>query len=429
MDVALIYPPMPFLADPHSQPPLGLMYVAAALDENGHRPVFYDWSEETDWRSRLSDIQEDVVGCYCGYPHFNWIKKLYQELRALDKHLIVGGPDPSGHPHDYVDRADCIVVGEGEKAIINALRLHDMNGTVVLEEPYIEDIDAIPYPLRQFQGFDVRNFSQMFNGKKLTTAMFSRGCIYGCAFCDSRSVWGRKVRRRSPFNCFVEVRNIRDIYGFDAFFPEDDTFNLDNEWVRDFCELIRPLGISWRCLSRASCLNDEILSIMKASGCERISIGVESGSDKILKNISKGETVKQQMDGIKAAQRVGIEVQAFIIIGLPGENKQTLNETKRFLEEARPEYYDLTLLRVFPGSNIWKFRHSMDIEVLDFDPEATFFKGGVPVSQVRTMALTKEELETAYEEMYDFTKSLGAKHSVGQYINNKEYSDIKEALE
>lgn len=429
--VALIYPPMPFLADPHAQPPLGLMSVAAALKLEEFPVKLYDWSMEINWMKRLDDIEEDVVGCYVTYPHFNFTASLHRELKRMGKKLIVGGPDPSGHAGDYFDRADVVVMGEGELGIFDAVR-YIQNGVkgLVHREP-IPNLNCVPWPCRSFPGFDINRFKQDFHGGRLTTFMFSRGCFHKCSFCDSKSVWGRRVRWRTPNDCAAEVDWVRTVYGFDRFFPEDDTFNTDNEWVMEFCRLIRTYGMLWRCLTRASRLNSDVAMAMSDAGCRRVSIGVESGSDEILKNISKGESADGQLRGIRVAQKAGIEVQAFFIIGLPGETKQTLEETKRFIEEARPELFDMTLLRVLPGSDIYNDAKAgkIDLQTLPFEPEQSWFKGGIPKANARTKALSAEDLERAYAEMYDLIKSQGAKHSVGHYIKPTEYKDIKEVLD
>jgi anaerobic magnesium-protoporphyrin IX monomethyl ester cyclase len=429
MDIGLIYPPSTFLDDPHSQPPLGLMYVAASLKNAGYNPVFHDWSNEVNWRVRLSEIKEKIVGCYCVYPHFNWIKKLHEELKNLGVKLIVGGPDPSGHPGDYLDRADMVIQGEGERAVIDAIQfLQENYPHMVIHKPLM-NIDCVPWPLRKFDGFDVRNFHQEFHDGLLTTVMFSRGCYGACKFCNSKSIWERQVRRRNPNNCAVEIRHIRNEYGFDRFFPEDDSFCSLSSWVIEFCDLIKNDAFKWRCLTRARDLNMVVLDSMYKAGCRRVSIGVESGSAKILRNISKGETVSQQMRGIKLAKQVGMEVQAFFILGLPGEDKSTIEETRKFLEEARPDFFNLTLLRVFPDSDIYLERDKLDIEILDFDPEASWYSGGLPKSGVRTKALSAEDLESAYRELYDYTFSLGSKHTAGHYMEMNKYPQIKSGLQ
>jgi radical SAM superfamily enzyme YgiQ (UPF0313 family) len=346
----------------------------------------------------------------------------------MDIKLIVGGPDPSGHSADYLDRADMVVQGEGERAILDAVRFinEDYKAMIIHKEPM--NIECIPWPLRNFKGFDVRNFKQEFHGGLLTTAMFSRGCYANCKFCNSKSIWGRTVRRRSPVNCALEIQNIKEIYGFERFFPEDDSFNSDNKWVLSFCDQIKKDDLLWRCLTRARDLNLLVLKEMHNAGCRRVSIGVESGSPKILKNICKGETVEQQKRGIKLAKTAGLEVQGFFILGLPGEDRSSIEETRKFLEEARPDFFNLTLLRVFPDSDIWIERDKLDIEILDFDSEATWYAGGLPKSQVRTKALSGEDLENAYRDMYDFALSIGIKHAVGHFIEPFKYSEIKSTL-
>lgn len=426
--VSLLYPPSLFLDNPREQPPLGLMYIAAVLEKAGITPTFHDWSGIKDWRKHVDDFYDDVIGCYCVYPHFNFVKYLHEELKKRGKKLIVGGADPSGHPNDYLDRADAVIAGEGERSVFDALKhLETSFSPKVFKTPNIPNLDSIPWPLREFEGFDIRNYIQHFNERRITTAMFSRGCYAGCKFCNSKSIWGRQVRQRSASDCVAEVRFIRDNYGFKAFFPEDDTFNWDNKWVMDFCNQIKNDDFIWRCLTRAGNLTPEVLSSMRYSGCQRVSIGVESGSNKILRNINKGETAEQQLRGIKAAKAV-MEVQAFIILGLPGETRETLQETKKFMEEAMPDYFDLTLLRVFPDSDIMLEKDKLDIQILDFDPEASWYKGGIPQSCVRTSALSKEDLENAYKELYDHFIKLGIKQKVGHYINPNQYPEIKDSL-
>lgn len=427
--IGLIYPPSLFLDNPRAQPPLGLMSIAAILTREDFPVRFHDWANETDWRSRLDEVEESIVGTYAAYPHFNFTKLLYGELRSRGKRLIVGGPDPSGHPEDYLDRSDAVVAQEGELSVFLAIHhvLHD-GVAKVFSQPNIMNLDALPWPLRTVEGFSVHNYTQEFHGRNITTTMFSRGCFAACTFCNSKSIWGRQVRWRSPRNAADEVLWLREQYGYDRFLPEDDTFNTDNAWVAEFCRLIKDEGFLWRVLTRAIQLTPEICRTMHDAGCRQVSIGLESGSEKILKSIMKGENVAQQMRGIKTSKAAGLNTAVFVIVGLPGETPETIEETKRFLAEARPDRFDLTLLRPFPDMDIVKQQDKLDIEFLPHEPEMTWYKGGLPKALARTAAMSAEDLERAYTDLYEYCKDLGMEHSVGHYVDVDKYPQIKQSL-
>jgi len=167
------------------------------------------------------------------------------------------------------------------------------------------------------------------------------------------------------------------------------------------CDGMRDLEMAWRCFVRADQVDAGTLKLMGASGCAEIGLGVESGSNEVLRRIRKGETVERQADAIRWAHDAGVRVKAFLIVGLPGETPETLAETERFIQQAQPDDIDVSVLQVYPGAPLYDRPDGITVE----GPSA-WYKGrpGEYTCAHRTDALSaadicaaRERLELAYK--------------------------------
>ncbi len=392
MKICLIRCPSPFLIDDMMLPPLGLMAVGTGLKAMGHSVTIHD--------GHFDDIP--LTFQYYGlgpttpeYPYALSVKAMLNEKHPYGK-VIIGGPHATINPKVCVkDGFDCVVIGDGELVAEQAF-CHGNPQIIVGEERPLDE-----YPIIDRSLVDIKKYHYAIDGQPATTLITSRGCPFHCGFCVKNH---KTVRFRSTKKVIEEIKELHFDFGYNAMAFPEDIFILNKNRTETICQCLKELGIIWRCLVRADLVvnyGGAFLKMMAESGCIDISIGVESGSDKILSSINKGESVKTIKTAIRMIQNEGIRVKGFFIVGLPGESQDTLDETRRFLEEMRMDSADFKMFQPFPGSPIWKHRDRYDIEWDDQDYEDMFYKGrlGDYRGSIRTSGLTTEQIVNAWIEL------------------------------
>jgi anaerobic magnesium-protoporphyrin IX monomethyl ester cyclase len=377
-------------------PPLGIMYLSAVLKRGGHEVEVIDLVDKPDIEEFMDIVyggvpDADIHGISCVTPTFPFATRILQKIREKNntKRVVIGGPHASIMPDACLDAGfDQVIVGEGERAIV---KIADGDSSKILKEPFVKDLDDIPFPDREC--INIKSYKYEIDGVESTTALTSRGCYYNkCVYCESKELWG-KLRLRSAENVISEIRDINRRYGYRGVMFYDDEMLYD--WRRDrkvVFELDR-LGMVWRCFSRANLLTEKRVKVIAKKGCKEVLIGVESGSDRILRNVRKGTTVEMNRQAIELLKKYGIRAKAAIIVGLPGENEESLLETEYFLDETMPDDVDVSLLKVYPRADIYENPDKYDLK-FDFDPEKSWFKGvpGEYCSTVSTSSLSADEL-------------------------------------
>ncbi len=260
----------------------------------------------------------------------------------------------------------------------------------IIRHPYIKDIDQIPFPDRDV--IDIKNYHYLMDGELTTTLITSRGCPFQCAFC-ANNAWGKTIRMRSPGNVIDELKLLIDKYGYRSFMFFDDTMTINRRRMVTLCEMVRELKIRYRCFVRSDTVDKSLLDLMKRSGCEEVGIGMESGSQRILDLINKGQGVEDNMKAVKWCREVGIRVKGFFVVGFPGEDTESINETTNFIEEADLHDFDITIYIPYPGSKIYKEKKKYDIK-FENNYEDAWYKGipGFYRTSVSTSALDSEDI-------------------------------------
>lgn len=388
MRVALIQPPSEFLISQSVHPNLGLMYISSALKAKGIETVLCDLG--------LGDEipEADVFAVTGTTPQLGAMLRIIADLYADQKRIVVGGCAATLDPQVFLDAGAGVVVrGEGELALPDLLSHWPAEPTIV-RAPHIMDLNALPFPDRS-QAWRYHYYITDRQGGKhtATTLMTARGCPFRCGFC-SHAIWGNLYRARSAENVLAELRELKEA-GWDSFHAFDDTLTIQPGRLKQICHGLRPLGMTWRCFIRSDGVTPEILDAMTGAGCVEVGIGLESGSQKVLAAIDKGETVEQQRQAILAAKRAGLRTKCFVILGLPGEDWSTIQETIDFLRDTQPDDIDAAVLSVLPGSPIHADPARYGIELLP--GPVTHYKGKPHEYACghRTSALSPEQILTA----------------------------------
>ena len=217
--------------------------------------------------------------------------------------------------------------------------------------PLASQLDELPFPARHCL-YDVENYESHALGKLFA----SRGCPYQCNYCGTQNIWTFEVRHHSEERIIEEIRRVKQQFGTTYFTFFDDVFGLDRKRAIKLCREMSQakLGIRWDCLTRSNLVTDELLSAMKQAGCTKIDMGVESGSDKILKDTRKALDTKRILDGARLIKKHGIFLYAFFMVGLPTETEEDVEQTLSLLEELKPDWAGISIFTPIPGTAIYK---------------------------------------------------------------------------
>ncbi len=342
--------------------PLGLLYVAAHLRARGFDVQVFDatFRSYADFTALLARERPPVVGLYCNLMTKANVVRLMRACRAQGALVVLGGPEP---PHDaeaFLEHgADAVVVGEGERTLeellphalaapggrdwlhVDGLVYRDEHGRVRRTAPraLLQDLDAQPWPARD--AIDLAPYLAAWrarHGQGSLSLLTARGCPYTCRWC-SRSVFGASHRRRSPASVADEVAHLRERHAPDLLWYVDDVFTIHKGWLLRYAAELkrRGLRLPFECISRAERIDDEVADALREMGCERLWIGSESGSQRILDAMQRRVSVEQVQHAARLLKARGIQVGMFIMLGYEGEEQQDLDATLRHLKISDPD--------------------------------------------------------------------------------------------
>lgn len=256
-------------------------------------------------------------------------------------------------------RADMWIWGDAEKGVLDFLK----NKKEIKAEriSMVDDLDKLPfYDHKSFLGKKYVIYSKSVKVYKRIRWGFlltSRGCPYNCKFCSSniRNSQGKFFRAMSAERVFRELSYMINKLGINAVSFEDDIFTMNRKRVVDLCNKIiqNKLKFSWVISTRADCLDEELIKLMKKAGCDGMAIGVESGSNRILKSMSKGEKVEEIREKLLLLRKLGVAVTANVIIGYPGETEVDLKKTLKLLKESRVLLVHAHYLTLYPDTLLY----------------------------------------------------------------------------
>jgi radical SAM superfamily enzyme YgiQ (UPF0313 family) len=374
--------------------PLGAGFLGTILKQHGHEIRIFDQNaegQEDDLLFELvSDFQPDIIGFSVITPNYPVARRQIHRLKELypEVWIIAGGIHTSLFPEDLLaDGADAVVVGEGEPVILELVsRLQsgaDMSG---LEGVVTRDTSRGNSRLRSHaQTVSLDDLPivdrTLYNLPRYThhSMLASRGCPHHCAFCcnytgtirDGVSVrWHEKV--------IGEMEHLRDRFGAREIFFADDIFLLRKADIVQFCRACaaREVGVSWIGQLRADRLDHEVAALMAEAACQRVYLGVESGSDTVLQQAKKGMTTDQIRRGVRAAKEAGLRVKTGWIYGLPGPLEEQYKSID-FMLDLRPHEISIHQLIPFPGTIYYSDAARFGIRIRDPKAFESFCYGGL----------------------------------------------------
>jgi radical SAM superfamily enzyme YgiQ (UPF0313 family) len=235
---------------------------------------------------------------------------------------------------------------------------YKLNGTVVHnpDRAQVEDLDAMPWATKIYKrDLDVTKYNVPFLLHPFIALYSTRGCPAQCTFCLwPQTLSGHAWRKRSSDDVAAEMAWAKKNFPFvKEFFFDDDTFNIQKQRTVELCAKLKPLGLTWSCTSRVT-TDRETLQAMKEAGCRLLIVGFESGDPQILKNIKKGATVERARAFAKDCHDLGLVIHGDFILGLPGETKESINNTIKFAKSLDVETIQVSIAHAYPGTEFYE---------------------------------------------------------------------------
>jgi len=382
--ILLINPPSPWLISDRDLIPLGILYLASWLRMKGHEVKILDLSGGKDILSQFIP-ETDYYGISFVTPQITYVKRIIRKIRSDFKNakIIAGGIHATSLPNETLSMGfDAVVVGEAEKTLSGILS-EGLNNEIYFGEPLI-DLNRLPFPSWDLIDTDsyVSNIGvmdYMETGEKEDreiNIMATRGCPNKCSYCTN---YKGRLRWRNTDNIIAEIKELQKLYHVNRISFCDDTLTIDKKWLRELCLKLKETGVKWHCLGRADQSDLKSYKLMKECGCMGIDFGIESGSQKILDLVNKNVTVERQEKGIRDAYEVGLKVRGQLMIGLPQESDNTIQETIDFINRNNKyvSKWGLHTFVPFPSCDIYqnpdKYKYSIK---KDFENFQTIGKKG-----------------------------------------------------
>jgi anaerobic magnesium-protoporphyrin IX monomethyl ester cyclase len=362
--------------------PLGILYLSAWLKRKRIDTTVFDTTFSTPQalQAHLLAHRPPFVGIYVNLMTKRNVLAIIRFIRGEESlkgtRIILGGPEVRYHDVQLLEYgADFIVYGEGEQTMedlittldsafnpfldtVDGIGFINMRGEMVRtkEREKLKDIDRLPFPDRKAIDLDLYFKAwKDHHGQSAASISTMRGCPYTCKWC-SRGVYGLSYRRRSAALVVEELQWIQANYEVDTFWFVDDVFTISHKWLGEFAEAMQAADckVRYECITRADRMNEEVIDLLAQSGCFRVWIGAESGSQRVLDAMDRRVDADKVRQMIQAAQAKGIQAGTFIMLGYPGETEADIRETVDHLAISAPDLFTITVAYPIKGTTLYE---------------------------------------------------------------------------
>ncbi len=403
----LIYPPNLLLPSSAKKAilPMGIAYLAAELRAatipvdvldcviEGIETNFI--FNETEYygltlqaiKERIAQKPYDIVGVCCQFS--NLVEISIEICRIANEecnipHTIVGGTHASASPETLLDSnvINYVFIGESEKTLLEFTRhlsqgnisdMHQLDGiaykennhvTISPKTAFIENLDEIHLPARDLfpmeKYFAVSSpMGGVFKSRRNTSVLTSRGCPGRCNYCTSTKLWGAKFRQRSAENVLDELAELKDKFGVEEVRFSDDNFTLNKKRALQICRGMqeRQLGLHWAAPQGIAlwAIDNDIIDAMSESGCYTATLAIESGNQRVLKEVMQKPLKLDKVPGLcDHFRKRGIKISAFFIVGFPDETLAEIRDTFKFATKCNLSLANFSYATPLPGTRLWE---------------------------------------------------------------------------
>ncbi len=360
-----------------------LGYASSILKNRGYSTFLKDYQSEklninnlyTDIKNFLPDViflSTTNATMFDDIKIINNIKKIYPDIVFILKGAVFYNCPQDIFNIADLNNIDYMIGGEEEFIIGDLLDAHfnnkkeipniqgivykDNNKFIITPNTNFEDnLDSLPFPDRY--AMNNKLYTIPDTGEPLATISTSRGCPSSCIYCLSPVISGKKVRFRSAQNIIEEMEECYFKHNIRNFFFKADTFTINKQWTVELCKKISESHLNgkirWVANSRVDTVDEEMLNCMKKAGCFLVAFGLESGTDKTLKNIKKNTTVEKNYNTIRMAKKAGLQTVGFYIIGFPWETKEDIEKTKKAIFKNNTDFIEVHIATPFVGTELY----------------------------------------------------------------------------
>ncbi|MDD1764328.1 MAG: B12-binding domain-containing radical SAM protein [Methanobacteriaceae archaeon] len=355
-------------------PPLGIAYIGAVLENGGFEVEIIDGAAlELNWKALEAEIKRaapQVIAITALTPTIDQGLETAKLAKRVcpDATIVMGGYHPSFNHTEILEKdyVDVVVIGEGEYTMLELVETLESGGDlkqvkgiayqnmVTPPRPVMKDLDELPFPARHLLPMD---HYKILNMKLNTATMISgRGCPMQCSFCASAALHGSQLRMRSAENVVDEMEHLIESHDAGMIAFMDDTFTLKPTRVEQVCEEIKKRGLEvyWGCTARADTISSRMLQKMSDSGCITMFLGVESADQQQLDRVNKQLTVDKIRQAFTLSRKHDIRTIASVVLGMPGDTRESIGRTIKFVRELNPSYALFSLATPYPGTKFYR---------------------------------------------------------------------------
>ncbi|MFX1497771.1 MAG: B12-binding domain-containing radical SAM protein [Promethearchaeota archaeon] len=408
------------------EPNLGILYIAAMLDKYGIDVDILDlehYSELSEISLRdiiIENIRDKIIiGITSLTNTFDLALKIVNIVKeySKEKFIVLGGPHVSFYYKEILQstkNVDYICVGEGEESFLQLSRVlmdyndikpqnyedkiekirglafnNSNNRLIFTGYPDFIDIEIIPLPAR---------YKLESNGYyRVANIIINRGCPYHCSFCSRQKLF-KNVRIRTIDSILSEIRDIIAYQNY-TYINFYDNINIETSFFKGFLNMFleNKINMPWGCELRVDSITDDQAYLLSNAGCRLVATGIESASIEVLKQNLKYQNPRDVMNGIINLKKYDIPIQAYFVLGLPGETEATFNHTLEFIKKlpfGADDKINYFIATPYPGSRLWEEKDKFNIEIIEKD----FTKYDCQHIIFETPDLKKEILEKLYQK-------------------------------
>jgi len=410
IEFVFLYHPHTYDMDPGAQVGLGMLLLATYAKKLGASVKVINAQSKT-----IEEACEAVPNCdflmmYGCMVDQHIVEDIALRIEAEKKarYICLGGPIAYGH-YIKVKGINYIVDGYGEDFIY--AMLEPSNIATFNPAELRHNINYYPFPDRSL--LKGKYGGKIFKGDGLTydvstTLLTSRGCKFNCAFCFSGDNSFFEEYSIERLGAELESCTRLGIYNIRI---SDDNLVANTDRLHALCSLFKDAGIRWRGSIRVVPNDLYLYEMMKDSGCEELSFGIESGDQKVLNLLNKGATVTQNTKAIVNAKRAGILTRALMMMGTPGETKNTIHHNMSWIEAARPDVVSLKMFVPYPGTAIYHspkvYNCNIHLPIIDANNSAYRPDHSQPKAHIDSERMYQEELTAAFAQMKNYLEMKG----------------------
>lgn len=410
---------MPACGETWYELPIGLMCLATYLRHQGYSVEICDSVAGADPVTMTAKLKPRTIGFTCTTPAWPQVRQTLPLIReaAPAATIVVGGPHPSICARQVADHAEVnfVVRGEGEYALSALLKGEaSVSGKVITSERVRQE-DLI-FPEYRSLETGIEKFSARFEkylGKRYTTVVASRGCVFSCGFCAVGNIFGRRWVGYDTETVLQGISSLVADYGIGGIFFKDSDLFINRKWAAEILRKLPDIGVEYMANTRVTTIDDETTELLRSTGCRRIWLGVESGNDRILKSINKGIDVAAVRRAFALLRKANVETEAYFMVGFPHEDHQTIRDTIKLYREIAPDFSHWFVFQPLPGTALQK--HCLEQGLIDEDFD--YCTLNVEAAVIGTGKLSKEEVQ-AYFEMMQAERRLNRPIRAGGDILN-----------